>query len=75
MSSSKDKKSFKIESAVALILAGVASGPAEAVIGRIVDIGSDGAPIVDFPENPKGANGIVTSSSKNELYRRALPTS
>jgi hypothetical protein len=36
MSSLKDKKSFKIESTVALIPAGVAAGPAEAVIGRII---------------------------------------
>jgi len=50
MSSLKDKKSFKIELAVALIPAGVATGLAEGVIGRIVDIGSDGAPIVDFPK-------------------------
>jgi hypothetical protein len=28
--------------------------PAEVVIGRIVDVGADGAPIVDFPENPTG---------------------
>jgi len=43
MSSLKDKKSLKIELAAALIPAWVATGPAEAVIGRIVDIGSDGA--------------------------------
>ena len=52
MSSLKDKKSFKIESTVALTPAGVATGPAEPGIGRIADIGSDGAPIVDFPEKP-----------------------
>ena len=45
MSSLKDRKSFKIELAVAPIPAGVATGPAEAVIGRIVDIGSDGAAV------------------------------
>ena len=31
-----------------------ATRPAEVVIGRIVDVRSDGAPIVDFPENPTG---------------------
>jgi hypothetical protein len=34
---------LKIKLAVALIPAGVATGLAEAVIGRVVDIGSDGA--------------------------------
>jgi hypothetical protein len=63
MSSLKDKKSFKIESAVALIPAGVATGPADAVIGQLVGIGSDGAPIVDFPENLTGTTFVGYSNS------------
>ena len=64
MSSLKDKKSFKIELAVALIPAGVATGPAEAVIGRIVDIGSDGAPIVDFPKTRQAQTIVGYSNSE-----------
>jgi hypothetical protein len=54
MSSLKDKKSFKTESAVRLVPPGFATHPAEVVIGQIVGIRPDGAPIVDFPENPTG---------------------
>ena len=49
MSSLKDKKSSKTDrDAVA------ATAPAEVVIGRIVGVGDDGAPVVDFAGNPAG---------------------
>jgi hypothetical protein len=48
MSSLKDKKSFRIEPAGPA----PAAQPAEVVIGRVVGIGADGAPLVDFPDNP-----------------------
>ncbi len=31
-----------------------AAQPAEVVIGRVVGIGAEGAPLVDFPDNPAG---------------------
>lgn len=50
MSSLKDKKSSKTEAADRPTEA----QPAEVVIGRVVGIGADGAPLVDFPDNPAG---------------------
>jgi Domain of unknown function (DUF6484) len=47
MSSLKDKKSFRTEVPVA--------APADVVIGRLVGVGDDGAPLVDFAGNPAGA--------------------
>jgi len=47
MSSLKDKKSSRTEADPV-----AAAGPAEVVIGRIADIGEDGAPLVDFAGNP-----------------------
>jgi hypothetical protein len=47
MSSLKDKKSSRTEADPV-----AAAGPAEVVIGRIVGIGEDGAPLVDFAGNP-----------------------
>jgi hypothetical protein len=50
MSSLKDKKSSKTEA-----VGGVpAPQPADVVIGRFVGIAEDGAPLVDFPDNPAG---------------------
>jgi hypothetical protein len=47
MSSLKDKRSSRTEAdAVA------AAAPAEVVIGRIVSVGDDGAPLVEFAGNP-----------------------
>src|SRR5215472_4159174 len=54
MSSLKARKSSKTELAGELVPPALATRPAEVVIGRIVGIGADGAPIVDFPENPAG---------------------
>jgi hypothetical protein len=54
MSSLKARKSSKTEPAGELVSPALATRPAEVVIGRIVDIGADGAPVVDFPENPAG---------------------
>jgi hypothetical protein len=64
MSSLKDKESFKIELAVALTPAGVATGPAEPGIGRIADIGSDGATIVDFPKTRQAPTFVGYSNSE-----------
>jgi Domain of unknown function (DUF6484) len=49
MSSLKDKKSSRTDGdAVAT------AAPADVVIGRIVSVGDDGAPVVDFAGNPSG---------------------
>src|SRR5215467_11855412 len=55
MSSLKDRRSTKTEIAgeIAPMLWNE-THPAEVVIGRIVGIKADGAPLVDFPENPAG---------------------
>lgn len=47
MSSLKDKRSSRTEGDPV-----AAAGPAEVVIGRIVGVGEDGAPLVDFAGNP-----------------------
>ena len=47
MSSLKDKKSSRTEAHP--------SAPAEVVVGTLVAVGEDGAPVVDFPGNPAGA--------------------
>jgi hypothetical protein len=67
MSSLKDKKSSKTEPAGALLRATLATRPAEVVIGRIVSIGADGAPIVDFPENPAGEPVPATATARYDL--------
>src|SRR5215467_674447 len=55
MSSLKDKKSSITDRVdAAHLVAASALRPTEVVIGRIVGIGTNGAPIVDFPENPAG---------------------
>jgi hypothetical protein len=54
MSSLKARKSSKTESAREFVPRTFATRPTEVVIGRIVGIGADGAPIVDYPENPAG---------------------
>jgi hypothetical protein len=54
MSSLKARKSSKTDPAIAFVPPAPATRPAEVVIGRIVGIGADGAPLVDFLENPAG---------------------
>ena len=54
MSSLRARKSSKTKSVSALDPPTLATRPAEVVIGRIVGIAADGAPIVDYPENPAG---------------------
>ena len=49
MSSLKDKKSFRTEPDPI-----AKAAPAEVVIGRIVSVGEDGAPLVEFAGNPAG---------------------
>jgi hypothetical protein len=67
MSSLKDKKSSKTEAVSALVLSAPAIRPAEVVIGRIVDSGSDGEPIVDFPENPAGKPVPAVATARYDL--------
>jgi Domain of unknown function (DUF6484) len=50
MSSLKDKRSRKTEAADP----GAVAGPAEVLVGRVVGVGQDGAPLVDFADNPAG---------------------
>ena len=49
MSSLKDKRSSRTEAPIAH------AAPAEVVVGTLVAVGEDGAPLVDFPGNPAGA--------------------
>ena len=51
MSSLKDKKSSRIST----VAPPAAAAPAEVVIGRIVGIAKNGAPMVDYPSNPTGS--------------------
>jgi hypothetical protein len=67
MSSLKDKKSSKTKPADACLPAALAMRPAEVVIGRIVGIGADGAPIVDFPENPADAPVPAMATARYDL--------
>jgi len=46
MSSLRDKRSSRTEAHP--------SAPAEVVVGTLVAVGEDGAPVVDFPGNPAG---------------------
>jgi hypothetical protein len=64
MSSLKDKKSSKTEPVNALVPAALAMRPAEVVIGRIVGIAADGAPLVDFPENPAGEPVLAMATAR-----------
>ncbi len=49
MSSLKDKRSSRTEGDPV-----AAAGPADVVIGRIVSVGDDGAPLLEFAGNPAG---------------------
>lgn len=50
MSSLKDRKSARTEALAAAPM----TRPANVVIGRLVGIADDGAPLVDYPDNPAG---------------------
>src|SRR5438132_1531924 len=67
MSSLKARKSSKTEPAIALVPPAPATRPAEVVIGRIVGIGPDGAPLVDFPENPAGEPVSAIATARYDL--------
>src|SRR5215471_10298350 len=67
MSSLKDKKSSKAEPVTALLPSKLVTRPAEVIIGRIAGIGADGAPIVDFPENPAGEPVPATATARYDL--------
>jgi hypothetical protein len=47
--------------------------PAEVVIGRIVGIGANGAPIVDFPGNPAGRPVGALSTASYDLVLPGQP--
>jgi hypothetical protein len=67
MSSLKARKSSKTEAVNALAPPALAMRPAEVVIGRISGIGADGAPIVDFPENPAGEPVPAMATARYDL--------
>src|SRR5215471_10128105 len=67
MSSLKDKRSSRTELVTALDPPAPATGPAEVVIGRIAAIGADGAPVVDFPENPAGEPVPAMATARYDL--------
>jgi hypothetical protein len=64
MSSLKDKRSSRTEATEA--------GPAEVVVGTLVAVGEDGAPVVDFPGNPAGAAVRAMATAR---YADAVPGS
>jgi hypothetical protein len=65
MSSLKDKKSSRTEATFDLPAA--AARPAEIVIGRVVGLGAQGEPIVDFPGNPAGAPVPALATARYDL--------
>jgi hypothetical protein len=67
MSSLKARKSFKTEPAIALVPPAPAMRPAEVVIGRIVGIGANGLPLVDYPENPAGEPVPAMATARYDL--------
>src|SRR5215831_16475267 len=68
MSSLKDRRSTKIKIAGATTpVVWNKTHPAEVVIGRIVDIRPDGAPIVDYPENPAGKPIPAMATARYDL--------
>ncbi len=50
MSSLRDRRSARTEA----LAAAPPTRPADVVIGRLVGVGDDGAPLVDYPGNPTG---------------------
>ena len=66
MSSLRDKRSSRTEAPVA--------APAEVVIGRLVGVGDDGAPLVDFAGNPAGVpvRAIATARYGDVVLGRAV---
>jgi hypothetical protein len=50
MSSLRDRRSARTEA----LAAAPATRPADVVIGRLVGVGEDGVPLVDYPGNPAG---------------------
>jgi hypothetical protein len=73
MSSLKDKKSSKTDRANALLPPVAAMRPAEVVIGRIVAVGADGTPIVDFPQNPAGEPVPAMATARYDLVPIGQP--
>jgi hypothetical protein len=63
MSSLKDKKSFRTDREEPSFLA----RPAEVVIGRIVSVTEDGAPVVDFPGRPGPAPLSALATARYDL--------
>jgi hypothetical protein len=68
MSSLRDKRYSKTEATVQ-----TSAGPAEVVIGRVVGIAEDGAPLVDFPANPTGAPVPALATARYDLVPADAP--
>jgi Domain of unknown function (DUF6484) len=69
MSSLRDKRSFRTEAPDPT----PAAEPAEVVIGRVVGIAEDGAPLVDFPANPAGAPVPALATARFDLVPANAP--
>jgi hypothetical protein len=69
MSSLRDKRSSRTEAADPA----PAAKPAEVVIGRIVGVAEDGAPLVDYPANPAGAPVPALATARFDLVQADAP--
>jgi hypothetical protein len=63
MSSLKDKKSSRTSA----VEPPAAAAPAEVVIGRVVSIARNGAPLVDYPANPTGAPVRAVATARYDV--------
>jgi hypothetical protein len=73
MSTLKDRISTKTETAIACVPTALATPPVEVVIGQLVGIGPDGAPIVDFPGNPAGEPVLAMATARYDLVPAGQP--
>jgi len=69
MSSLKAKRSSRTEA----VDSTPAAQPAEVVIGRVVGIAGDGAPLVDFPANPAGVPVPALATARYDLVQTDAP--
>src|SRR4051812_18928780 len=65
MSSLKAKRSSRTEAP--------RTTPADVVIGHVVGIGDDGAPLVDFPGNPAAAPVVALATARYEQVPSGAP--
>ena len=69
MSSLKDKKSSRTSA----VEPPVPAGPAEVVIGRVVGIAKNGAPLVDYPANPTGSPVRAVATARYDVLAMNAP--